>query len=53
MYTLDSAVQLRNRLAQLQREIDSVRLAECTFEFNFYFVLKLLTKNDLERSISI
>lgn len=45
MYTLDSAIQLRNRLTQLQREIDSVRLAECTCEFNqLLFHFKIINR---------
>lgn len=42
MYTLESAIQLKNRLTQLQKEIDSVRLAGCTCGFNqllFHFVI--------------
>lgn len=46
MYTLDSAIQLKNRLTQLQKEIDSVRLAECAYEFNSFEILKSLTEND-------
>lgn len=33
MYTLDSAVNLRNRLVQLQKEIDSVRLVNEHLDF--------------------
>uniref|UniRef100_A0A0R3S6I9 FYVE-type domain-containing protein n=1 Tax=Elaeophora elaphi TaxID=1147741 RepID=A0A0R3S6I9_9BILA len=53
MYSLDSAIQLRNRLTQLQKEIDSVRYLKQAVEDSRLEEVEILERNlcDLEREI--